>query len=318
MSEIILYSGIGAGLVALLVLVFVVIAPPAPRVSLERRRAPGVIETSTLTKMTDRTVEAIDGVLRRGGRAPFSAAELEQAGIRMQPSGFVLMVISAAIVLSLFGLILGTGSPWVVPLMVTFAALAPIGAKVLINLRAGRRRAKFAEQLDESLTLLAGSLRAGHSLLRAVDAASHDTESPTADELARVVNETRIGRDLGDALDNTAMRMRSDDFQWVAQAIAINREVGGNLSQVLDQVSHTIRERNEIRRQVKALAAEGKMSAWVLILLPIGVFTFLLLTQPSYFGGFFSSIWGIAALVVAAILLGIGSLWMMVVVKVKF
>lgn len=317
MSPLALYGGIAIALVALLLFVFVVIAP-APRVPLDRRRAPGAVEATTLTRMTDHTTAVIDRAISRRGKAPFSASELEQANIRMQPSGFVLMVVSAAIVLALLGLVLGSEGPFGVPLMVTFAALSPIGAKILIGVRTGRRRARFADQLDEALGLLAGGLRAGHSLLRAVDAASQETESPISDEFARVVNETRIGRDLGDALDNTAVRMRSDDFRWVAQAIAINREVGGNLSQVLDRVGHTIRERNEIRRQVKALAAEGKMSAWVLILLPIGVFMYLFLTQPGYFGGFFESIWGIAALAAAVVLLIVGSLWMMAVVKVKF
>ncbi|TFB94994.1 type II secretion system F family protein [Cryobacterium sp. HLT2-28] len=315
----VLYAGIAAGLLALLVLVFLVIAPSGPKVPLERRRAPGTVaEASTLTRMTDRTVEAIDVVIRRRASIPFGAAELEQAGIRMQPSGFVLMVFSAATVLALVGLLLGAGTGWTVPLMVAGVACAPIGALVVLRIRTARRRAKFADQLDESLGLLAGALRAGHGLLRAVDAVSQETESPTTEEFARVVNETRIGRDLSDALDNTALRMRSDDFQWVAQAIAINREVGGNLSQVLDQVGHTIRERNQLRRQVKALAAEGKMSAYVLIALPIGVFSFLLMTQPSYFNGFLGNIWGTLALVVAAILLIVGSIWMMAVVKVKF
>lgn len=318
MNALILYGGIAIGLIGLLTFVFLVIAPPIAHIPLERRRAPGAVETTTLTKMTDHTTAAIDRAIRRRGRAPFSASELEQANIRMQPSGFVLMVISAAIVLALLGLVLGSDGPFAVPLMVALAALSPIGAKILVGVRTARRRAKFADQLDESLGLLAGGLRAGHSLLRAVDAASQETESPISDEFARVVNETRIGRDLGEALDNTAVRMRSEDFRWVAQAIAINREVGGNLSQVLDRVGHTIRERNEIRRQVKALAAEGKMSAWVLILLPIGVFTFLLLTQPNYFGGFFESVWGIVALAAAVVLLVAGSLWMMAVVKVKF
>ncbi|TFC15184.1 type II secretion system protein F [Cryobacterium algoritolerans] len=318
MNAVILYAGIAAGLIALLVLVFLVIAPAGPNVPLERRRAPGSVEVSTLTRMTDRTVEAIDVVIRRRATMPFGAADLEQAGIRLQPPAFVLMVITAAAVMALLGMLLGTSTAWMLPLMVVGVACAPIGARILLGIRAGRRRAKFADQLDESLGLLAGSLRAGHSLLRAVDAVSHETESPTTEEFARVVNETRIGRDLSDALDNTAMRMRSDDFQWVAQAISINREVGGNLSQVLDQVGHTIRERNQIRRQVKALAAEGKMSAYVLIMLPIGVFAFLLLTQPAYFNGFLGNIWGIGALVVAAILLVVGALWMMAVVKVKF
>jgi Flp pilus assembly protein TadB len=193
-----------------------------------------------------------------------------------------------------------------------------VGAKVLLTVRASRRRARFADQLDDTLSLLAGGLRAGHSLLRAIDAVSKEIDSPTSDELSRVINETRVGRDLGDALETTAVRMQSDDFEWVAQAIAINREVGGNLSDVFDQVGTTIRERNQIRRQVKALSAEGRISALVLIALPVGVFTFLFITQPGYFAGFFSSIFGIIALVVAAVLLLIGSFWLSIVVKVKF
>jgi Flp pilus assembly protein TadB len=318
MNDIVLYTGVAAGLLALLLVVFLVIAPPAPRVPLERRRAPGAAMPSTLTKMTDHTLEAIEGAITRRRRAPFSSDDLEQANIRMRPPGFVLMIISAALVLALGGLLIAPGSLWSIPLMVGFAALAPLGAKLLLKIRTGRRRAKFASQLDESLSLLAGGLRAGHSLLRAIDAAAQESEQPTSEEFARIVNETRIGRDLSDTLVNTANRMRSDDFHWVAQAIGINREVGGSLSQVLDQVAHTIRERNEIRRQVKGLAAEGKLSAWILILLPVGVFTFLNLTQHNYLTGFFGSIWGILALVVAVILLIVGSVWMMVVVKVKF
>jgi tight adherence protein B len=318
MNDIVFYAGVTVGLLALLVIVFLVVSPPHPRVAFERRNAPGAVATSAVSAVTDQTVAAIGGALHRRGKAPFDAEELEQANIRMQPPAFLLMVFSAASVLALLGLLLTRGTIFVIPVMVLFIALAPLGAKIMLHVRIGRRRAKFADQLDETLGLLAGGLRAGHSLLRAIDASAQETESPTAEEFARVVNETRIGRDLSDALDNTAHRMRSDDFQWVAQAISINREVGGNLSEVLDQVGHTIRERNEIRRQVKALAAEGKMSAWVLILLPIGVFTFLVLTQPAYFAGFFQSIFGILALVVAGVLLILGSLWMMAVVKVKF
>jgi len=313
-----LYLGIAIGLAAVLIAIFMVISPPMPRVPLERRRAPGTPTISALTRATDSTVEAIAGAMRRRGRALFTADELEQAGMRMQPPAFTLMVISVALVLALAGLVLSRGTVWVLLVMAFCAALAPLGAKVLLGLRAGRRRAKFADQLDESLGLLAGGLRAGHSLLRAVKATAQETESPTAEEFARIVNETRIGRDLGEALDNTASRMRSEDFRWVAQAIAINREAGGNLSEVLDRVGHTIRERNQIRRQVKALAAEGKLSAWILILLPIAVFGFLMLTQPSYFNAFLGSIVGIIALIVAVILLVAGSLWMMAAVKVKF
>ncbi|MEO6200288.1 MAG: type II secretion system F family protein [Cryobacterium sp.] len=318
MTGLTLYAGIALGLIALLVLVFLVIAPPPPRVPIERRRAPGAVQVTNLTRVTNLTVGAIERAIGKKRNTLFGAAELELANVRMQPPSFVLMVVCATAVLGSIGLLVASGTSVAIPLMATFAALGPIGAKIVLVLRTARRRASFADQLDDSLTLLAGGLRAGHSLLRALDAVSTEAESPSGEEFARVVNETRIGRDLGDALENTAVRMRSEDFRWVAQAIAINREVGGNLSDVFDQVGHTIRERNQIRRQVKALSAEGKLSAWVLLALPVGVFAFLILTQPAYFSGFFSSIWGFVALGVAAVLMIVGSLWMMAAVKVKF
>ena len=169
-------------------------------------------------------------------------------------------------------------------------AVVPFGARLLVKIRAGRRRAAFADQLDDSLQLMASSLRAGHSLLRAVDAVSQDAVSPTSEEFARIVNETRVGRDLSDSLDEVAERMGSDDFTWVAQAIAIHREVGGNLAEVLDAVGHTIRERNQIRRQVKALSAEGKLSAIVLGALPFGIIGFISMTNPGYLAKFTQSV----------------------------
>lgn len=318
MTDLVLYAGLGLSFIALLVVAFFVVAPPVPRIPLERRLPPGAVAQSTWTKVTDRTVGAIDGAMRRRGTPLFGAAELEQANVRMTPPSFVLMVVCAGVVLGAVGLLLGGPDVGAIPLVVGFAALAPLGAKVLLGVRTAARRALFAEQLDDSLSLLAGALRSGHSLLRAIDAVSQEIDAPTSEELARVVNETRLGRDLGDALDTTATRMRSDDFQWVAQAIAINREVGGNLSDVFDQVGTTIRERNQIRRQVSALSAEGRLSALVLIFLPVGVFAFLLVTQPAYFSGFFANILGILALIAAVVLLAVGSLWLMIVVRVKF
>jgi tight adherence protein B len=165
---------------------------------------------------------------------------------------------------------------------------------------------------------MASSLRAGHSLLRAVDAVSTEAAAPTSEEFARIVNETRVGRDLADALDEVAERMGSDDFRWVAQAIAIHREVGGNLAEVLDTVGHTIRERNAIRRQVKALAAEGKLSAIVLMALPFGIVAFLAVSNPRYLSGFTEGLAGYVMIAVAAVLLLVGALWLKKTVSIRF
>ena len=168
---------------------------------------------------------------------------------------------------------------------------------------AGRRRTAFADQLDDSLQLIASSLRAGHSLLQALASVAREAEEPTSEEFARIINETRVGRQLSDSLDETAARMESDDFTWVTQAIAINREVGGNLAEVLDGVANTIRERNQIRGQVKALSAEGKLSAYVLMALPFGIVGFLMFANPDYMGKFTESLvgYGLIGACVAAV-----------------
>jgi tight adherence protein B len=303
---------------ALLVLVLFVLAPAGPRIPAERRRAPGAVQVSTLTKVTDRTVGMIDGAMRRRGGQPTLAGALDIAGVTTAPAAFVLLVVCSAVVLAALGALLSGMTIWSILVAVVFAALAPIGARVLLSFRTSRRRAAFADQLDDSLGLLSGGLRAGHSLLRAIDSVSQDVESPTREEFARVVNETRLGRDLGEALNQTADRMRSEDFRWVAQAVAINQEAGGNLSEVLEQAARTIRERGEIRRQVKALSAEGRLSALVLLALPVGVLGILLLIRPDYFAGFFTNPLGLVAMGVAVVLMIVGSLWMRVMVKVKF
>jgi tight adherence protein B len=198
------------------------------------------------------------------------------------------------------------------------AVLVPVGAKVALAVLAKRRQSAFADQMDDSLQLMASSLRAGHSLLQALASVAREAESPTSVEFARVINETRVGRELGEALQETATRMGSQDFVWVTQAIAINREVGGNLAEVLDGVGHTIRERNQLRRQVQALAAEGKLSAVVLMALPFGIAAFLSFSNPAYIGKLVGSVAGYAMLGTAIVLLTVGAVWMRKVVSFKF
>jgi tight adherence protein B len=241
------------------------------------------------------------------------AAALERAGMATTLPDFVLKVALTTLGLGGVGVLLGG------PLLgLLIAVVVPFGARMFLRFKAGRRQAAFADQLDDSLQLMASSLRAGHSLLRAVDSVSQEADSPISEEFARIVNETRVGRDLNDALDEVAERMGSDDFTWVAQAIAIHREVGGNLAEVLDAVGHTIRERNAIRRQVKALSAEGKLSAIVLMVLPFGIIGFISLTNPRYLAKFTESIVGYGMLAVAALMLTVGGLWLKKTVAIKF
>ena len=311
--------GVVLALFALLALVFLVIAPPPRRVAVQRRLAPGEEYVSPLTKATDKTVATIETAMsRREGGGAFGEERLELAGVRMTPSAFVLVMFSMAAVLALVGVVIGFGSFWAVVLAVLFAAAAPLLAHLYLVVRTSRRRAAFADQLDDTLQLVSGNLRAGHGLTQAIDSVARYADPPTSEEFSRIVNESRIGRDLGVALAATAERMRSDDFDWAAQAIAINRETGGNLSETLQRTAATIRERNQIRRQVRALSSEGRLSAIILISLPIAVFVIVLFIQPGYLAPFFTSILGWAALAVAVLLMIIGTVWMTFAVRVKF
>ena len=313
MSETLLVLGIGAITAAVLIVALVVLPTGPGPVPLSRLDPSVAPPASALAGAGAAAEAAVEKVLHKGGRLAAGAVALERAGMSTTLPNFVLAVGLTTVVAAVCGGLLGG------PLVALLLALAvPFGAKLLLGFRAGRRQAAFADQLDDSLQLMASSLRAGHSLLRAVDSVSHEADAPTSEEFARIVNETRVGRDLNDALDEVAQRMGSDDFTWVAQAIAIHREVGGNLAEVLDAVGHTIRERNAIRRQVKALSAEGKLSAIVLMALPFGVTGFISLTNPSYIAKFTESLVGYAMLGAAAVMLLVGGLWLKKTVAITF
>jgi tight adherence protein B len=307
-----LVVGVGAVLGALLLLTLVVLPGPA-RVPMSRLD-PSVAPTpSALAGAGAAAGAAVEKALVRRGRIAAGTAALERAGISMSLPDFVLVAGLATLVAGILGTLLGGLLPGLL-----FAVLTPFGAKLLLSVRARRRQAAFADQLDDSLQLMASSLRAGHSLLRAVDSVAQEAAAPTSEEFTRIVVETRVGRDLNDALDEVAARMGSDDFTWVAQAIAIHREVGGNLAEVLDAVGHTIRERSAIRRQVKALSAEGKLSAIVLMALPFGIGGFIAATNPGYLAPFTESVAGYGMLAVAALLLVVGGLWLKKMVSIRF
>jgi tight adherence protein B len=313
MSPVLLVVGVVAIAVALMLLALVVLPAGSGRVRLSRLDPSVEPASSALAGAGAAAGAAVQKVLVKQGRLASGAAALERAGMTMSLPDFVLATGLTAVALGAVGFLVGG------PLLgLLLLAGTPFGAKLLLRFRAGRRQAAFADQLDDSLQLMASSLRAGHSLLRAVDAVSQEAAAPTSEEFARIVNETRVGRDLNDALDEVAQRMGSDDFTWVAQAIAIHREVGGNLAEVLDTVGHTIRERNGIRRQVKALSAEGKLSALVLMCLPFGVIGFISLTNPGYLAKFTESLLGYGMLAVAALMMSVGALWLNKTVKIRF
>lgn len=277
------------------------------------RRRPGVINGPTLlTRVTDSATSFLEKNVSKNARFG-SRASLEQAGLKMRQADFLLLVACSAVTAGFVGLILGGLMP-----ALLFVVATPFVAMLVLSVLSSRRRAKFEAQLGDTLQMLSGGLRAGHSLLRSVDAVSKEAEAPTSEEFARLVNENRLGRDLRDSMLDAAHRLRSEDFEWVGQAIEIHREVGGDLAEVLDQVGETIRERTQIKGQVKALSAEGRLSAYILVALPIGMFLYMSVVNSSYIAALYTNVIGWVLLGVAVVLLAVGSFWLSRVVKIKF
>jgi tight adherence protein B len=263
--------------------------------------------------MTDSALGVIDTRLHVPAKGFLSRARLDAAGLKRQPADYVLFGGIATLVAAVVGFVLAG------PVFAIFLGAAAIGCLlVLLSFLTSRRQAKFDEQIPDTLQMLTGGMRAGHSLLRAIDASAKESDTPMAEELNRIINETRIGRDLGESLNEVAVRTGNEDFSWISQAIEIHREVGGDLAEVLDHVGETIRDRNQIRRQVRALSAEGKMSAYVLLALPVVMFVALIFINPTYAHTFTSTGPGYLMLAAAAVMLGLGAFWLSRLIRPKY
>jgi len=287
---------------------------PAGRVSDERIEHLTIARRSSgLTRVSDAIVDGVESLLHRRGWRPFGAAELELAHVAMSAASLVVLLTCIAIVALAIGVVLGN-----VVVGLLLAVLVPVGARLWLSRRVARLRHRFAGQLPQTLQMIAASLRAGHSFPRALDAVSKEVDAPMAEELARVVNENRLGRDLVDSLRTIADRMRSQDFGWVTGAIAAQRETGGNLNEILDQVAGTIRERHHLRMQVMSLSAEGRLSAVVLMGLPVAVGLYFTLVSSDTMAVFVDAPIGKALLVGSVVLYVVGGLWMRSIVDIEF
>lgn len=300
-----------AGLfVIALALVLYIVTRPVTKIPRSRRRLVGEDEQGLKGRFNS-AVERLDR--SQGSRLAIIAAPLDEAGLETDPARAALILSGAVVVFALLGFVVGG-----LPLALLMVLLIPLAWRAYMALRISRRRSAFADQLDDTLQMLAASLRAGFGLLQALAATATDAEEPTQGELTRVLNETRVGFPLTDSLENLAKRLANDDFHWVAQAIAINREVGGNLADVLDGVAQTIRERNNLRRQVRSLSAEGRTSAAILYALPVIFGLIMLVISPAYISVLFSSVIGWGILAVAGLMMLIGGLWLINIVNIKY
>ncbi|MGB7982002.1 MAG: type II secretion system F family protein [Candidatus Nanopelagicales bacterium] len=235
------------------------------------------------------------------------ADKLDVANVKLRPGEWAVVHMLVVILAGLIGTLL-SGFDIVLTLMaVAGGVLLPWA---LLSYRAGKRKAEFYSMLPDSLQMLAGSLSAGYSLPQALDNVAKESGGSMGQEVNRALIESRLGLPIEESLEAVAQRMDSEDFHWTVMAIRINRQVGGNLAEVLSSVSNTVRERERLRRQVKALSAEGKLSAWVLGILPLFVAFWIVWRNPGYLEPLYTNVVGWVMVAVGAVLYIGGVFWM--------
>ena len=257
-----------------------------------------VMEGRSSTPRTQRLLERADLPLRLG-----EWAVLRVVAIVVGVAGGILFLRGGST-----STLIGAGLGFLVGL---------VGPALFLKFAASHRAKKFESQLPDILALVASSLSTGFSLLQALDAVARDASEPSAKEFSRALAETRIGADLNASLDHLADRMDSKNLRWTGMAINIQRQVGGNLGETLRNTATTLRDRQALMRHVKGLSAEGRLSAYILIALPVGLFLYMLGANRSYVELLWTTAIGWGMLGAGLLQLAVGVFWMNKMVKVE-
>jgi tight adherence protein B len=229
-------------------------------------------------------VAGLSRVMERQDLSARLGIELARADLKLRPAEFVAFWIACPFVFVVFAYILGfvfSGLQNVIALAAIFA----VGAyfpRWYLGFRQRRRLRAFGQQLPDTITLLANSLRAGSSFLQGIELVTREARPPISEEFERVVREMALGVALQPALNNLARRVASEDLELMVTAINIQSQVGGNLATVLDSIAFTIRERIRIQGEIQTLTAMQRYSGYVITLLPIGLAIILFLVSPAY------------------------------------
>ncbi len=256
----------------------------------------------------------LDGVLARRSSYRATITKIGAADFSFLPATWLLVRLGIIVVLFvvlsvllqslLLGVLLAVVAGWVL-------------SNMWLRSRAERRRKAFSNELPDFLLLLASGLRAGLSFTSALDSAAAEGPGEVGRQMRRALGEVQLGAQLDVALTACAERMDSEDLRWTVTALSIQREVGGNLSTILEAAAESIKARYALRREVATLSAEGKLSAYVLVALPLGIFAFLALFRRDYIATLWSTPMGLVMLFAICVLILVGWVWMRSIVRIK-
>ena len=258
-------------------------------------------DDAAATRPTGALTRGVDTVLARRGNKADLTRDLARADLRMTPAEFV--IINFTCVFAALGLFLLIFKVWYVAL--PFSFIGYYLPHLFLKFRQARRQATFSAQLPNALNLISSSLRSGYSLLQSIELLSKEMPPPIGEEFGRVVREMGLGIALEPALNNLMRRMDNPDLELLVNAILIQHQTGGNLAEILEIISHTIRERVRIKGEIRVLTSQQQFSGYIVGALPFGVTIVLFVVNPAYMGQLFSGLCGILMFSTALILVGI-------------
>jgi tight adherence protein B len=268
----------------------------------------GVVTLPILRRLGD----ALTDAARKKGLADAIDAKIGRAGLAIGSGELMVVVAVGGMILALLGAV----AAGVLGLLVA-AIISALVPPAMLNFLAAKRTRQFDAQLPDVLKLLSASLRAGFSLLQGLDSMIVQVGEPMGTELRRAFASTRVGLPVEEALQQVAERVGSRDFEWVVMAIQIQREVGGNLAEILDSVAQTMMARTSLRREVRTLTAEGRISAYILVGLPPALGVMVFLVNRPYIDTLFKTRPGNIALLVGLVMEAVGGVWLRKTVSIE-
>jgi tight adherence protein B len=263
-------------------------------------------------KKTSFIVQQVDRAVAKRRFATGIALQLAQADLKLSVGEFLIINFMSVLLCSFLFYVIG-GSVFMAPLGAVVGFFLP---RLYVNMRKRARLKAFNDQLGDTITLMANALRAGYSLIQAMEAVSREMPPPISEEFARVVKEVGLGLTQEEAMNHLLERVRSEDLDLLITAINVQHEVGGNLAEILDSIGFTIRERVRILGEVRVLTAQGMLSGYVISFLPIGLMAILFLINREYIGAMFKEPCGWAMLAVMAIMITTGFIAIQKIVRI--
>lgn len=274
---------IGGAIILFLVAIGVMISISSQRSAEEERLGEYVdLDESPYDKKSNRSIPVTDWLTKKVEKSSYGdnmAKELAQADIKFKPGEYIAFIVISGVILAILAYVVSGMS---LVFGVVGAILGAMLPRMYVRSQQKKRLIKFSDQLGDMLNLMVNGIRAGYSTLQAMEAVSRELPPPISDEFHRVVQEVQLGVTMETALDNLLRRIPSDDLDLVITAINVQREVGGNLAEILDTISHTIRERVRIKGEIRVLTSQMSFSGKLLAVLPVGVFVVLYFVNRAY------------------------------------